>query len=92
MVDVDEKLAFFLDDYPGEDAEKAIDEVVGDVNLQYRARRYRMIGEALRNELPQAIDSGFHASVMAQLRAESTETGRHGRPLLRILYGDLLRK
>lgn len=71
MSDSEEKLAYLLDDRPGEIAAAAIDEAVADVNLQYRLRRYRMIGEAMRNELPAAIDTGFHASVMARLRAET---------------------
>lgn len=68
MTDQDEKLSFLLDDHPGENADASLDEVMGDVNLQYRARRYRMIGEVMRHELPQAIDTSFHANVMAQIR------------------------
>ncbi len=74
MANVDEKLAFLLDDYPGDNADAALDEVTGDVNLQYRARRYRLIGETMRNELPQAVDTGFHSAVMARVRAEVGST------------------
>ncbi len=80
MANVDEKLAFLLDDYPGDNADAALDEVIGDVNLQYSARRYRLIGEAMRNELPQAVDTGFHSAVMARVRAEA-ETMRQHQPV-----------
>lgn len=72
MTDQDEKLSFLLDDHPGENADAGLDEVIGDVNLQYRARRYRMIGEVMRHELPQAIDSNFHANVMAQIQSQDS--------------------
>lgn len=86
MTQADEKLSYLLDGYRDDGAAAALDEVIGDVNLQYRARRYRIIGEALRNELPAAIDTGFHASVMARIdqlegsapgtRAAAVETPR----------------
>ncbi len=68
MTDEDEKLSRLLDDQPGVDP--AIDDALADVNLQYRLRRYRMIGEVMRNELPQVIDTDFHHSVMARIRTE----------------------
>ena len=71
MTDLEEKLAFPLDDYVDENAEADLDEVVGDVNLQYRMRRYQMIGEVLRHELPQAIDTSFNSSVMARIRDQA---------------------
>jgi negative regulator of sigma E activity len=71
MTDSDEKLSYLLDDYSAPGAGADLDEVLGDVNLQYRARRYRMIGEVLRGELPAAVDTGFHSSVMARIRAET---------------------
>ena len=71
MTDRDEKLAHLLDDFPGDNPSADLDEVINDVNLQYQARRYRMIGEAMRNELPDAIDMGFHSSVMARIREEA---------------------
>jgi len=73
MTDQDEKLSFLLDDHAGENANADLDEVMGDVNLQYRARRYRMIGEVMRHELPKAIDTNFHASVMAQIRNQDLQ-------------------
>jgi negative regulator of sigma E activity len=71
MTDSDEKLSYLLDEYSTEDGGPDLDEVLGDVNLQYRVRRYRMIGEVMRQELPAAIDTGFHASVMAKIRTEA---------------------
>jgi len=76
MTDQDEKLSYLLDDYPGDNAEASLDEVIGDVNLQYRARRYQMIGEAMRHELPPAIDTGFHSSVMARIHQQPADAQR----------------
>ncbi len=71
MTDLNEKLSLLLDDYTDDNVDTTIDEVIGDVNLQYRTRRYRMIGEAMRNELPPAIDTGFHSAVMAQIHDQA---------------------
>ena len=60
MKQQDEKLSALLDDDAEADINVVIDEVMADVNLQYRVRRYQMIGETLRHELPQAIDTDFH--------------------------------
>ena len=73
MTEQDEKLSFLLDDHPGESAGASLDEVMDDVNLQYRVRRYRMIGEVMRHELPQAIDTNFHVNVMAQIRNQESK-------------------
>jgi len=70
MADSNEKLSYLLDDYADDDDHSSVDDVLEDVNLQYRVRRYRMIGEVMRGELPRAIDTGFHASVMAKIHAE----------------------
>jgi len=75
MTDRDEKLSFLLDDHPGADDDDSLNEVMGDVNLQYRARRYRMIGEVMRHELPEAIDTNFHVNVMAQIRNQESNAG-----------------
>ncbi len=68
MKELDEKLAALLDDYSDENIDAVLDEVSADVNLQYRMRRYQMIGEVMRHELPDAIDTEFHHSVMAQVK------------------------
>jgi len=67
MKQQDEKLSLLLDDYSDGNVDAVLDEVIADVNLQYRVRRYRMIGEVIRNELPAAIDTGFHQQVMAKI-------------------------
>jgi negative regulator of sigma E activity len=72
MTEQDEKLSYLLDDYPGDNPGDALDEVIGDVNLQYRMRRYQIIGETMRHELPRAIDTGFHQTVMARIREQTT--------------------
>ncbi len=79
MTDANEKLSYLLDDYTGDDARSTVDDVLEDVNLQYRVRRYRMIGEIMRGELPSAIDTGFHASVMEKIRAEGDSRQRQQR-------------
>ena len=71
MKELDEKLSLVLDDYADEDIDAVLDEVAGDVNLQYRLRRYRMIGEVMRHELPESIDTGFHHGVMEKIRQEA---------------------
>ncbi len=74
MTEHNEKLSYLLDDYPGENPEATLDEVIGDVNLQYRMRRYQIIGDAMRHDLPQAIDTGFHQSVMARIREQAVDS------------------
>jgi len=76
MTDLDEKLSYLLDGYAGDGAEASLDEVIGDVNLQYRARRYQMIGAAMRHELPAAIDTDFHNAVMARIGRDA----KHAQP------------
>jgi negative regulator of sigma E activity len=73
----DENLSLLLDDDSEADVNAVLDEVIADVNLQYRARRYQIIGEVLRNELPQAIDSDFHHGVMARIRQQSPNLEVH---------------
>lgn len=84
MDKLDDKLSILLDEQaapPADDALRgAIDAVGGDVNLQYRLRRYRLIGESLRNELPAAIDPGFHAAVMARIDAEDASGSARSTP------------
>ena len=68
MNDQDEKLSCLLDDHAIDGAEAITDELIDDVNLQYRLRRYRLIGETMRRELPASIDMDFHQRVMAGIR------------------------
>ena len=74
MTEHNEKLSYLLDDYPGENPEATLDEVIGDVNLQYRMRRYQIIGDAMRHELPQVIDTDFHQSVMTRIREQAEDS------------------
>jgi len=67
----DEKLSLLLDDYCDENVDAVLNEVIADVNLQYRVRRYQMIGEVMRNGLPRAIDTGFHQRVMACIQQQA---------------------
>ena len=71
MKQQDEKLSLLLDDYSDDNVDVVLDEVIADVNLQYRVRRYRMIGDVMRNELPEAIDTGFHHQVMAKIQQQA---------------------
>jgi negative regulator of sigma E activity len=89
MTDSDEKLSYLLDEYSASDGRAEIDEVLGDVNLQYRARRYRMIGEVMRGELPAAVDTGFHGSVMARIEAEAASRPVDAEPGARDTRGSI---
>ena len=75
-----ENLSVILDDDTAQDVDAAIDEVIADVNLQYRVRRYRMIGDAMRNELPASIDPDFHHRVMQQVRSQPVPGDARSRP------------
>jgi negative regulator of sigma E activity len=75
----DENLSLLLDNDSDADVNAVLDEVMADVNLQYRMRRYQIIGEALRNELPRAIDTDFNHGVMARIREQSPNLEPHDR-------------
>ena len=87
MKQQDEKLSLLLDDDTEADIDAELGEVIADVNLQYRMRRYQIIGAAMRNELAQVINTDFHHQVMANIRDElppvalqdsGSETARNG--------------
>ena len=68
MTEQQDKISILLDEFSGDEASRAIlDEVECDVNLQYKMRRYQMIGQAMRRELPEQIDIDFSSGVMAQI-------------------------
>ena len=49
-----------LDDFRGTDEDlSALSELQSDVNQQYTQQRYQMIGDVMRNELPDAILPDF---------------------------------
>lgn len=87
MKDRDEKLSCLLDDAAAENTQAMADELIADVNLQYRMRRYRLIGDVMRHEVPGAIDTEFHQRVMAGIHADTAVPLRnksvddHGRPV-----------
>jgi sigma-E factor negative regulatory protein RseA len=80
MKQQDENLSLLLDDFSDADVDSVLDEVIADVNLQYRVRRYRMIGDVMRNELPAAIDTGFHQQVMARIGQQPQPADPVGKP------------
>ncbi|MFT5504062.1 MAG: sigma-E factor negative regulatory protein RseA [Gammaproteobacteria bacterium] len=77
MTEQKEQLSSLLDDHLTDESSGLISDVIRDVNLQYQLRRYRMIGEVVRNELPGQIKMDFHQSVMREiqdLNSDSTAT------------------
>jgi sigma-E factor negative regulatory protein RseA len=70
MKQQDEKLSILLDDDAEADLNAELDEVMADVNLQYRMRRYQIIGAAMRNELQQTVNTDFHHQVMAKIQEQ----------------------
>lgn len=72
MSDQQQKLSTLLDDYRGTDEDLlALSELQSDVNQQYTQQRYQMIGDVMRNELPDAIQMDFTARVRTQLADEA---------------------
>jgi len=68
MTEQKDKVSFLLDEYSGDSHGKSVlDEVESDVNLQYKMRRYQMIGEVIRHELPTHIHNDFSTGVMTQI-------------------------
>jgi len=68
MTEQQDKVSFLLDEYSGDAHGKSVlDEVESDVNLQYKMRRYQMVGEIIRHELPTHINSDFSTNVMTQI-------------------------
>jgi len=70
MSEQQDKLSSLMDEFSGdEQSRRMLDELEGDVNLQYRLRRYQIIGQAMRHELPRQIDTDFSTNVMAKIDA-----------------------
>ncbi len=68
MTEKQDKISYLLDEYSGDKQSRAVlDEVENDVNLQYKMRRFQMIGQVMRHELPRQINTDFSANVMAQI-------------------------
>lgn len=69
MSEKDEKLSVLLDEYSDDEAARSVlNEVVDDVNLQYQMRRYQMIGDVMRHELPTQIDLDLSHQIMSEIR------------------------
>lgn len=66
-----ENLSSLLDDYRSTDIdESALNDALRDINQRYTLRRYQMIGDIMRNDMPQQIKPDFAADVMASIAAE----------------------
>ena len=78
MSELKEKLSVIIDEYTGDDeGQKVLDEVIDDVNLQYQMRRYQMIGDVMRHELPDHINLDLSHQVMSEVRKiESEDSGQ----------------
>ena len=77
MSEQQDKLSSLMDEFSGdEQSKRMLDEVEGDVNLQYRLRRYQIIGQVMRHELPRQIDTDFSANVMAKIDATGSGPGK----------------
>lgn len=83
MSDSTNKLGILLDEYSDDKSSRlALDELIGDVNLQAQLRRYQTIGQVMRHELPDQINSDFHHDVMARIDSlESESTSAVSAPL-----------
>jgi negative regulator of sigma E activity len=79
MSEKQNKLSSLMDEFSGDElSRRMLDEVEGDVNLQYRLRRYQMIGQVMRHELPRQIDTDFSTNVMAKIDATGSAPGKAG--------------
>ena len=76
MSEQNEKLSRLLDEYSSSELDRQLlDAILDDVNQQYCLKRYQMIGQVMRHELPGKIDTGFSHRVMASIRQiESVQT------------------
>jgi len=73
MNDRPEQLSALLDDYHDSAQDRAaLSELQSDVNQQYTLQRYALIGDAMRNELPDQIQLDFAARVRSAIAAEDT--------------------
>lgn len=69
MSELDEKLSVILDQYSDDEhSEAVLNELLDDVNLQYKMRRYQMMGDVMRHELPHQINLDLSHQIMSQVR------------------------
>ena len=71
MNEHNEKLSTLMDDFQATDDEQmALKELLVDINQRNTLNRYQLIGDVLRNEVPEQIRQGFAADVMSQIAQE----------------------
>ena len=69
MNELNEKLSVVLDEYADDQkSQSVLNEVIGDVNLQYQMRRYQLIGEVLRHELPDRLSLDLSRHIMSKIQ------------------------
>ncbi len=72
MTNHNEKLSAVLDDYQHtEEDQSVLKELQEDVNQQYTLQRYQMIGDVMRNDMPDTIQPDFVAGIRARLEQET---------------------
>ena len=72
MKEQHEELSALMDDYhPDEHNQSLVDDLLKDVNQRYTLRRYQLISDVMRNEIPAAIQFDFSERVMAQVEKEN---------------------
>jgi sigma-E factor negative regulatory protein RseA len=73
MNEQNEKLSAVMDDFQAnEEEQKALNELLADINQRNTLSRYQLIGDAMRNEIPPQIRPGFAADVMSQIAQEAS--------------------
>lgn len=71
MNEQNEKLSELMDDFQAtDDKQEVLKELLADINQRNTLHRYQLIGDTLRNEVPDRIRVGFAAEVMAQIAQE----------------------
>jgi sigma-E factor negative regulatory protein RseA len=69
-----QKLSNLLDEYSPEDTDQqSLDDLLDDVNQQYCLKRYQMIGQVMRHELADQIDTEFSENVMRKICVIKTD-------------------
>jgi sigma-E factor negative regulatory protein RseA len=70
MNDKDPVFSAFVDDeLSNAERNEQIDQISKDVNLQYRLKRYQLIGDLMRQEVASQVDLDFSARVMRQIHS-----------------------
>lgn len=67
----DERISAFIDDELTDfELRRVTDEVLSDESLKQRFHRYSLIGDAMRNDLPESLDMDLSSRVMAAIETE----------------------